>query len=86
MLAIGAMRYAFVAAGWVVPWLRAPLPRSMARKTVAAMQGIVLVVAAADVAPARSPRRGRSALALLFWSFGRDIGWLWRNRQAPSLR
>jgi hypothetical protein len=84
---VEAMRYAFVAAGWAVPWLRAPLPGSMAGKTVAAMQGIVLVFAAADVAPRPVGYVAvASALACLCWSFGRDVVWLWRNRQAPALR
>ena len=87
VLSIGAMRYAFVAASWVVPWLRAQLPVSVARKTVAAMQGVVLVFAAADVAPRLVAYLAiASALAFLCWSFGRDIVWLWRTRQAPSLR
>jgi phosphatidylglycerophosphate synthase len=83
VLAIGAMRYVFVAAAWVAPWLRAPLPPSLARKTVAALQGIILVIASAGVAP-RPVVAGLAglALALLVWSFGRDIGWLWRNRRS----
>lgn len=81
VLSIGAMRYAFVAAGWVLPWLRAPLPGSMAGKVVAAMQGIVLVFAAADVAPRPVAYVAvASALAALCWSFGRDIVGLWRTR------
>jgi phosphatidylglycerophosphate synthase len=85
VLSIGAMRYAFVAASRVVPWLRAPLPASLARKTVAAMQGIVLVVAAADVAPRLAAYAAiASALAFLSWSFGRDIVWLWRTRHGRS--
>ena len=51
VLAIGAMRYAFVAAGWVLPWMRRRLPARYWRKVVAATQGIVLVVVAADVLP-----------------------------------
>ncbi|GAA4295646.1 hypothetical protein GCM10023148_57020 [Actinokineospora soli] len=35
VLLIGAMRYLFVAASWLAPWLRAPLPPSTARKAVA---------------------------------------------------
>jgi phosphatidylglycerophosphate synthase len=83
VLSIGVMRYAFVAAGRVLPWLRAPLPGSMAGKTVAAMQGIVLVFAAADVAPRPVTYVAvASALAFLCWSFGRDVMRLWRSRQA----
>ncbi|QHC22478.1 CDP-alcohol phosphatidyltransferase family protein [Streptomyces sp. GS7] len=80
--AIGAMRYAFVVASWALPWLRAALPHSTARKTVAACQGIVLVVAAAGIVP-REAEFGAvaGALALLVWSFGRDAVWLWRARE-----
>ena len=51
------MRYAFVAAPGSCPWLNAPLPPSMARKTVAALQGVVLVVAGAGVSARAGHRR-----------------------------
>ncbi|MFH9245274.1 CDP-alcohol phosphatidyltransferase family protein [Streptomyces lydicus] len=85
VLAIGLMRYAFVAASWALPWLRGALPHSMARKTVAALQGIVLVVAGAGILPRASAAAAvAGALALLAWSFGRDIAWLWRVRARPE--
>ena len=81
VLIIGAMRYAFVAASWVAPWLKGALPPSFARKTVAAAQGILLVVAASGLLPAGgSVAVVAIALASLVWSFGRDVIWLWRNR------
>ncbi|GAO07703.1 CDP-alcohol phosphatidyltransferase family protein [Streptomyces lydicamycinicus] len=81
VLCIGLMRYVFVAASWVWPWLSGALPHSMARKTVAALQGVVLVVAGAGVLPHPAAALAVSAaLALLVWSFGRDVGWLWRVR------
>jgi phosphatidylglycerophosphate synthase len=80
VLAIGAMRYVFVAAAWAMPWLRAALPPSFARKTVAAFQGIALLAACSDLLPF-AVAYGTTALALasLVWSFGRDTVWLWRN-------
>ena len=51
VLAIGAARYAFLVAEWLLPWMRAPLPPRYWRKVVAATQGIALTVAAADVLP-----------------------------------
>ena len=86
VLAIGAMRYAFVAAAWVLPWLNGELPHRFSRKTVAALQGIVLTVAAADVLP-RTATIAASALALasLCWSFARDVRWLWRTRTTASV-
>ncbi|MEQ0560590.1 CDP-alcohol phosphatidyltransferase family protein [Amycolatopsis sp. NEAU-NG30] len=81
VLAIGLMRYAFVAASWALPWLTAPLYPSMARKTVAAVQGVVLVVAASELLPvAVSSALVGVALGSLVWSFGRDVVWLARHR------
>jgi phosphatidylglycerophosphate synthase len=82
VLAIGALRYAFVAAAVVLPWLRAPLPPSLARKTVAALQGIVLAVASAGLAPPLAATALVAlALASLTWSFTRDIAWLHRTHR-----
>ncbi|MFF4313022.1 CDP-alcohol phosphatidyltransferase family protein [Streptomyces sp. 900105755] len=85
VLLIGGMRYAFVAAAKIAPWLNAPLPHSMARKTVAAMQGICLLLAGADLLPYLADL-GVVLLALgsLVWSFGRDVRWLWRNARPAS--
>ena len=81
VLAIGTARYAFLAAGWPLRWMRAPLPPRFWRKIVAATQGIVLTVAAAGVLPAAVTTAALVvALVLLFESFGRDVLWLWRNR------
>ena len=78
VLAIGLMRYVFVAASWRLRWMNAPLPASYARKVVAAVQGIVLVVAASALLPFAGVLVGL-ALASLVWSFGRDVLWLWNN-------
>jgi phosphatidylglycerophosphate synthase len=83
ILAIGAMRYAFVLASWAMRWMRDPLPERFWRKVVAATQGVVLVFATADVLPAPLMLAALgAALALLVESFGRDIAWLW-HRASP---
>jgi phosphatidylglycerophosphate synthase len=83
VLAIGAARYAFLAAGWLLPWMRAQLPPRYWRKVVAATQGITLAFAAADVLPlALTQAALLAALALLAESFGHDVGWLWIHRHA----
>jgi phosphatidylglycerophosphate synthase len=83
VLAIGAARYAFLVAGWLVPWMRGQLPPRYWRKVVAATQGITLVIAAADVLPATLTRAAVVvALGVLAESFGRDVYWLWSHRQA----
>ncbi|MFJ7150712.1 CDP-alcohol phosphatidyltransferase family protein [Streptomyces sp. NPDC100445] len=85
VLLIGGMRYAFVAAARLAPWLNAPLPPSFARKTVAALQGICLLVAAAGPLP-RPANLAVVLLALgsLVWSFGRDVAWLWRGSRTAT--
>ncbi|MFG1649522.1 CDP-alcohol phosphatidyltransferase family protein [Micromonospora sp. NPDC049275] len=83
VLAVGAMRYVFVAASAVLPWLRAALPPRYWRKVVAAAQGVVLAVAAARVLPEPWTTVVLvAALALLVESFGRDVAWLWHRRPA----
>ncbi|MDP9240124.1 MAG: CDP-alcohol phosphatidyltransferase family protein [Actinomycetota bacterium] len=81
ILAIGAARYVFLAAGWLLPWMRRTLPPRYWRKVVAATQGVTLAFAAADVLPRFVTNAALAvALALLSESFGRDVGWLWRRR------
>ncbi|MFC4019037.1 CDP-alcohol phosphatidyltransferase family protein [Micromonospora sp. GCM10011542] len=83
VLAIGGMRYAFVAASWVLPWMRGSLPPRYWRKVVAAIQGVALTVAMAGVLPGSLTIVVLAvSLALLVESFGRDVGWLWETRRA----
>ena len=85
VLLIGGMRYVFVAAARVWPWLTAPLPPSTARKTVAALQGVLLLLAGAELLPpAVNTGVVLLALGLLVWSFGRDVLWLWRTSRTRS--
>jgi phosphatidylglycerophosphate synthase len=81
VLAIGLMRYAFVAAGWIFPWLRRQLPFRYWRKVVTAVQGIALAIAAAGLLPGGDAVVVAIALALLIESFGRDV--LWLRRKMP---
>lgn len=84
VMALGVMRYVWVAAGWVLPWLNAPLPdHVMRRKTVCVIQ-IAALVALVSPALAGVPAVITAALAsaALLWSFGADFVWLWRRRTA----
>ncbi|MBB2943712.1 phosphatidylglycerophosphate synthase [Actinoplanes lutulentus] len=89
-LAIGAFRYAFVAASWALPWLNAALPPRFGRKVVAAQQGIMLAVVVSGLLPSWLAVAALVvALGSLTWSFGRDIGWLYqasRVRQTARKR
>jgi phosphatidylglycerophosphate synthase len=87
VLAIGAARYAFLAAGYLLPWLRAPLPPRYWRKVVCATQVIALTIAAAQVLPQAFAEAALVvALALLAESFGRDVWWLWSHRRGEAPR
>ena len=87
VLALGVMRYAFVAAGWVLPWMRTELPPRYWRKVVAATQGVLLVVTASGLLPRPvAVALVVLALALLVESFGHDVGWLWRHREQRAVR
>jgi phosphatidylglycerophosphate synthase len=87
VLAVGLLRYAFVAATRVLPWLRGELPVRRSAKVVAALQGVVLIVAAADVLPPLVERAAIAvALVALVWSFGVSVVWLWRRARTPTAR
>jgi phosphatidylglycerophosphate synthase len=87
VLIIGAARYALLLAGWLIPWLAAPLPPRYWRKVVAAVQGIVLTVAVSGVLSRRAGMIAvAAALLLLAESFGRDVIWLYRTGAGARTR
>jgi len=85
VLASGLLRYAFVAAGWVLPWMQEPLFPSFRRKTVCVVQivGLILTMLP-SVAPPTSEWLAAGSLAALAYSFLVDTLWLWRH--APAAR
>jgi phosphatidylglycerophosphate synthase len=87
VLIIGMLRYAFVAVGWMLPWMLATLPPRYWRKVVTAVAGIALAVAASQLMPWWVDYAVTLlALALLIESFGRDVIWLaLEHRDAPRL-
>jgi len=86
VLTIGAMRYTFVVASWLLPWLRSPLPPRYWRKAVAAAQGIALALAGSRLIPhVIGIAVLVAALALLVESFGRDVLWSWQRRTSSHL-
>ena len=87
VLVIGAARYALLVAGWLIPWLAAPLPPRYWRRVVAAVQGIVLTVAASGVLDRLAGMMlVAAALLLLGESFGRDVIWLYRKGVSARTR
>ena len=82
VLAIGAMRYAFVAAMRVWPWLDAPLPERGRRKLVCVWQVASLLLCLLPQVDARMAAPLLAlALVLLAGSFAADVRWLFVHRE-----
>jgi len=80
VLGIGLMRYAFIAAGLVLPWIARPLTPTLRGKVVAVFQMAALCVALAPFVPRDvSTPVAAVALATLLWSFAADLGRLRRG-------
>src|ERR1700749_3884565 len=87
VLIIGTAHYALLLAGWLIPWLAAPLPTRYWRKGVAAVQGIVLTSAASGLPDRLTGMIAvAAALLLLAESFGHDVIWLYRTGAGPRTR
>ena len=83
ILAAGLLRYVFVAASWVLPWLGAALPPSWRRQAVCVVQIVSLLGALAPiVVPPWSATLALAGLAALVWSFAVDVRWLARQARA----
>ncbi len=81
ILVAGLLRYFWIGACAYVAWLRRPLKPSRLRQS-ACVAALVLLLAAlsppASGLPATLAALG--AVSVLLWSFGRDLGRLWRVR------
>src|SRR5262245_23605301 len=76
----GLLRYGFVAAGWLLPWMQRPLtPTSRGRIICAVQTAALAVVLAPSVTPPLSSTIAACALAALCYSFLVDIMRLWRQ-------
>ena len=83
ILAAGLVRYLFVAAAWVLPWLGATLPPSRRRQAVCVIQIVSLLGALAPIVvlPWSAALAG-AGLAALVWSFAVDVVWLARHARS----
>jgi phosphatidylglycerophosphate synthase len=85
VVAIGGLRYLWVAATALLPWLRGHLAPRRWRKVVAAAQGVVLLVAVADLLPRPLTAAALAgSLTLLAASFASCVQLLWRARPAAA--
>jgi phosphatidylglycerophosphate synthase len=83
VLALGTMRYVYVAAGLALPWLNEPLPERFRRKAVCVLQIAALIALTAPIL--NGPPAlvlAASATLVLGWSFAIDILWLARNHRS----
>jgi phosphatidylglycerophosphate synthase len=78
----GVMRYAFVASGWILPWMRGTLTPTLRAKTITICHVVSLCVALAPIVPwPLSAAAAGITTAALGWSFAVDVRRLWRARR-----
>src|SRR5580765_7703017 len=83
VIASGVLRYAFVAAGALAPWVHGALPPSRRRQTICVIQIAALtLVMLPSVQPPVSTLLAASALGALTGSFLIDTVWLWQHPPA----
>jgi phosphatidylglycerophosphate synthase len=83
ILLAGLLRYLFVGAGWLLPWLGRALPPSRRRQTVCVVQIVSLIAALVPlVTQPTSAVLALAGLIVLIWSFAVDVAHL--ARQARS--
>jgi len=82
VIASGLLRYLFVVAGWIWPWMERPLEPSRRRQTVCVIQIAALIaVVLPAVTPPLSTVIAAAALAVLAASFLIDTSWLVLHRR-----
>jgi phosphatidylglycerophosphate synthase len=82
VLALGLMRYAFVAAGHWFRFIERPLPDSFRRKTVCVWQIVTLMIAILPITPPGFATVTLAiALLLLCYSFFSDLRWLYQTER-----
>ncbi len=82
----GLLRYLFVAAGWILPWMARPLPPSLRRQAVCVVQIGGLLLAMAPVVPQPlAAALAAVALIALAGSFLMDTLWLWSSHRREQV-
>src|SRR6185436_13268646 len=85
ILLAGLLRYLFVAASYALPWLSRALPPSRRRQAVCVVQvGTLIACVSPLFPPPASNVVALVGLVLLVWSFGVDVAWLARGRDAST--
>ncbi len=81
VLASGLLRYGFVGAGWIAPWMRRPLAPTNRARAICVVQLVSLMIALLPAVhrPASAAAAGAGLVALAY-SFGVDTWRLWQRR------
>ncbi|MGO4909281.1 CDP-alcohol phosphatidyltransferase family protein [Pseudorhodobacter sp. W20_MBD10_FR17] len=81
VLLLGSMRYLFVIASFVLPWLTAPLPERFSRKLVCVVQiAVLIVLLVPPVMGTFAALLALGATLALAWSFAVDTVYLMQRR------
>lgn len=87
VLLAGGLRYLFIGAGYLLPWLNQPLPYSRRRQTVCVVQTLLLIVALSPPVNAHWAKvLAGLGLLLLTASFAVDTLWLIRHARHSTIR
>jgi phosphatidylglycerophosphate synthase len=87
VLLAGLLRYLFVAAGWLLPWMRRPLTPTRRARVICVVQIVTLIVAIAPIIPRPlSAPVAAAGLLALSYSFVVDTVRLWRSRHSTYTR
>jgi phosphatidylglycerophosphate synthase len=82
ILGAGLLRYLFIGAGWVWPWMARPLVPTLRARVICVVQIAALIIALMPiVAPSASAVVGACGLVALSYSFLVDTLWLVRRRR-----
>lgn len=83
VLMTGLLRYLFVAAGWLLPWMRRPLSPTQRGRVICVVQIVALIVAIGPIIPRQlSLTVAATGLLSLAYSFFVDTVRLWRGRNS----
>jgi phosphatidylglycerophosphate synthase len=83
----GVLRYAFVAAGWRLPWMAAELRPTLRGRVITIVHMTTVSIALAPFVPATVSMVATAlSTAALVWSFAVDTGRLWRGEGAMMPR
>lgn len=84
VLGSGALRYAFIAASWVWPWMNRPLYETRRRAFICGVQVSTLWLCLVPwTVPGVSQGLAAAGLVALVYSFGADTRWLFQHRNDP---